>query len=245
MEKPLTVKDLTVSIDGKIILEKVNFCVKKSGLYTIIGPNGGGKTTLVKAILNLIKPESGEIKIFGLSNQKYLRIYTVGYLPQRLSAQRFFPIKVYDVVKMGLRERDTGEEELIDDALKKVGMSDFKNAFFSELSGGQQQRVLIARAIVSRPKLLILDEPTTGLDTRSQQMFYTMVKSFVDNDMTVLMVSHDIGFVMDFSDGVFCINQKMLEHDLCENSLISREFFEKLYGYKVKPIIHDHGDKDD
>ncbi len=243
---PLQIQDLTVSIDEKIILKDVNLSIEQKGLYTVVGPNGGGKTTLVKSILNLIKPLKGEIKIFGMPNDRYLEKEVIGYLPQRSPARENFPIKVKDVVRMGaLRCKEKNVEKIVAQALEKVGMIDFSEKVFSQLSIGQQQKVLIARAVVCKPKFLILDEPTTGLDVDSQKAFYEMIKRFVDENMTVLMVTHDIGFVIDFSDGVFCINQTMLSHKICDNFQISREFFDKLYGYGVRPIVHRHGETDD
>lgn len=243
---PLQVEDVTVSIDGRIILQDVSFSIEHAGLYTIVGPNGGGKTTIVKSILNLIRPVKGYIRIFGLPNDRYLEKEIVGYLPQRSPTREDFPIRVRDVVKMGtLKYKEKQVNKIITEALEKVEMIDFIDEVFSQLSIGQQQRVLIARAVVCKPKLLILDEPTTGLDVGSQKTFYKMIKNFVDAGMTVLMVTHDIGFVADFSDGVFCVNQTILSHQICENSHLSREFFDKLYGYGVRPIIHKHGEAND
>lgn len=239
--KPLRVENLTVALNGQEVLKNVSFSIEKEGLYVIVGPNGGGKTTLVKTILNLLKPAHGSIYIFDQPNQEYLRNNVVGYLPQRASFKRDFPIRVYDVVKMGLREKSNCREHVLA-ALEKVGMGQFSQANFSTLSGGQQQRVLIARAIVSRPKLLIMDEPTTGLDYESQSEFYSLIKSFVEEGTTVLMVTHDVGFAMDFSDQIFCINRTLVCHVSSQEKFSMDSFLVKLYGYGVKPLKHGHGE---
>ncbi|KAF2958655.1 hypothetical protein AS159_02935 [Thermotoga sp. Ku-13t] len=241
--EPLRVENLTVVLNGQEILKDVSFSIKKEGLYVIVGPNGGGKTTLVKTIMNLLSPTRGSVYIFGKPNYEYLRENVVGYLPQKANFRRFFPIRVYDVVRIGLREKKN-EKELIMWALKKIGMQEFVHANFSTLSGGQQQRILIARAIVSRPKLLVLDEPVTGLDYQSQNEFYSLLKSFVEEGTTVLMVTHDVGFAMDFSDQIFCINGKLVCHVSPEEKLPMDYFLLKLYGYSVKPLTHRHGEEE-
>jgi len=239
--EPLRVENVTVVLNGQEVIKDVSFSIKKEGLYVIVGPNGGGKTTLVKTIMNLLKPSSGSIHIFDQPNHEYLQRNVVGYLPQRSSFRRSFPIRVYDVVKMGLRE-GKNEKDLVLAALEKVGMRRFSQANFSTLSGGQQQRVLIARAIVSHPKLLVLDEPVTGLDYESQNEFYLLIKSLVQDGTTVLIVTHDVGFAMDFSDQIFCINRTLVCHVSAQEKFSMDSFLVNLYGYGVKPLTHRHGE---
>jgi zinc transport system ATP-binding protein len=239
--EPLRVENVTVVLNGQEVIKDVSFSIKKEGLYVVVGPNGGGKTTLVRTIMNLLKPARGSVYIFDQPNYEYLQRNVVGYLPQRSSFRRFFPIRVYDVVKMGLREAKN-ERDLIMTALEKVGMRQFSQVNFSTLSGGQQQRVLIARAIVSQPKLLVLDEPVTGLDYESQNEFYLLIKSFVEDGTTVLMVTHDVGFAMDFSDQIFCINRTFVCHISSQDKFSMDSFLVKLYGYGVKPLTHGHGE---
>ncbi len=237
----LRVENVTVVLNGQEVIKDVSFSIKKEGLYVIVGPNGGGKTTLVRTIMNLLKPARGSVYIFDQPNYEYLQRNVVGYLPQRSSFRRFFPIRVYDVVKMGLREAKN-ERDLIMTALEKVGMRQFSQVNFSTLSGGQQQRVFIARAIVSQPKLLVLDEPVTGLDYESQNEFYLLIKSFVEDGTTVLMVTHDVGFAMDFSDQIFCINRTLVCHISSQDKFSMDSFLVKLYSYGVKPLTHGHGE---
>jgi len=239
--EPLRVENVTVVLNGQEVIKDVSFSIKKEGLYVIVGPNGGGKTTLVRTIMNLLKPARGSVYIFDQPNYEYLQRNVVGYLPQRSSFRRFFPIRVYDVVKMGLREAKN-ERDLIMTALEKVGMRQFSQVNFSTLSGGQQQRVFIARSIVSQPKLLVLDEPVTGLDYESQNEFYLLIKSFVEDGTTVLMVTHDVGFAMDFSDQIFCINRTLVCHISSQDKFSMDSFLVKLYSYGVKPLTHGHGE---
>jgi len=189
-ETCLEVESLTVRLANRVVLENINFCLSRGKFYTIIGPNGGGKTTLIKSILGLVKPVSGSIYIFGVRSEDYLREKTVGYVPQRSSSTRF-PMKVVDVVRMGLIKglSSKWKKEVLE-SLESVGMQRYIDEPIYELSGGQQQRVMIARAIVSKPELLMLDEPTVGLDIDSQKSFYELIKKLVEDlNITVIMAS--------------------------------------------------------
>jgi zinc transport system ATP-binding protein len=242
----LEIKDLNVYFGNKKILNNINLSLEGRGIYSIVGPNGGGKTTLIKTILNLINKESGEIKIFGQSNEKYLKENYVGYLPQNAQSFKKFPIKIIDIVLMGLI-KEKGmigfSKNKIDKAmraLKIVNIENLYNKLIYQVSGGQRQRAMIARAIVGEPKLLILDEPTTGLDVTSQKNFYEILKRLKEEmGMTIVMVTHDIGFVNSYTDRVICINQsiKAKNHNL---ECLSEPFSTKFYGYSIKMIEHNH-----
>ena len=240
----LKVKNLFVKYGEVTVLENVNFSVRKGTFTTIVGPNGGGKTTLIKAILGLIKPVKGEIYIFGLPPNEYLKKRTVGYVPQGVQERHNVPMTVEDVVFMGIRKgylEPKGKfKDQVNRALEVVGMLDKKKKLIKELSGGERQRVMIARAIVSQPELLIMDEPTVGLDVESQRNFYDLVRKLKEDLMiTVLMVTHDVGFVSEYSDSILCINRRLVRH--AENvEELPREFFEKLYGFAVRPVLHKH-----
>ncbi len=242
----LKVKNLNVLLSNKKVLENINFCIEGNKIYSIVGPNGGGKTTLIKAILNLVEKASGSITIFGKSNIDYMKEECIGYLPQNAQNFKKFPIKVIDMVLMGLiREKklfgyskSTYLKAI--DALKMVNMEKYKDRLIYQLSGGQRQRVMIARAVAGKPKLLILDEPTTGLDAMSQKEFFELLHKFKKElKMTILMVTHDIGFVNAYTDEVICINRniKSTKHDLkCLSELSNNH----LYNYDIKVIKHDH-----
>ncbi len=239
----LEVEKLTVRYGDVVALENVSFKLEKGKFFTIVGPNGGGKSTLIKTIVGIIDDYEGFIRIFGKSRDDYLKEKMIGYVPQMVGFEKF-PMSVLDVVLMGLfRERKIRfKKEHIEralNALEMVKMADYKDRLIHQLSGGQRQRVMIARAIVSNPEILMMDEPTVGLDVKSQAAFYELVKSFKDMGMTVLMVTHDVGFVSEYSDGILCINRKLVVHakDVSE---LPKSFFTKLYGYPVKTVIHDH-----
>ncbi len=239
-EMCLEVESLTVRLANRVVLENINFCLNRGKFYTIIGPNGGGKTTLIKSILGLVKPVSGSIYIFGVRSEDYLREKTVGYVPQRSSSTRF-PMKVVDVVRMGLIKglSSKWKKEVLE-SLESVGMQHYIDEPIYELSGGQQQRVMIARAIVSKPELLMLDEPTVGLDIDSQKSFYELIKKLVEDlNITVIMATHDIGFVAEYSHGVLCINRRLVVHESCGFEK-EKAFFNRLYGFNVKPVVHNH-----
>ena len=242
----LEIKDLNVYFGNKKILNNINLSLEERGIYSIVGPNGGGKTTLIKTILNLISKESGEIKIFGQSNEKYIKENYVGYLPQNAQSFKKYPIKIIDIVLMGLI-KEKGiigfSKTKIDRAmraLKVVNIESLCNKLIYQVSGGQRQRAMIARAIVGEPKLLILDEPTTGLDVSSQKNFYEILRRLKEEmGMTIIMVTHDIGFVNSYTDRVICINHsiKAKNHNL---ECLSEPFSTKFYGYSIKMIEHNH-----
>ncbi len=239
----LEVRGLTARYGEIVAIKDVSFFLEKGKFYTIVGPNGGGKSTLVKTIVGIIDDYEGEIKIFGKSRDEYIRERLIGYVPQ-MSGMRKFPIKVIDVVLMGLF-RDKGfrfkpkHYSKAMRTLESLGLDGFESRLIHELSGGQRQRVMIARAIVSDPEILIMDEPTVGLDSESQAKFYSLVREFKESGMTVIVVTHDVGFVSEYSDGILCINKKLVVHATDVSELPER-FFTKLYGYGVKTVLHHH-----
>ncbi len=239
----LEVKNLTVRYGDIVAIKDVTFSLEKGKFYTIVGPNGGGKSTLVKTIVGITDDYEGKITIFGKDRDEYLKEKLIGYVPQ-MSGVSKFPIKVIDVVLMGLfRERKfrfkREHYEKARKVLESLGMENFESRLIHELSGGQRQRVMIARALVSDPEILIMDEPTVGLDRESQSKFYDLVRKLKNSGITVIVVTHDVGFVSEYSDGILCVNKKLIAHaeDISE---LPERFFTKLYGYGVKTVIHDH-----
>ena len=233
-------RQVSFSYNGMVILENVNLTVKKYDLTSIVGPNGGGKTTFLKLMLGLLKPTSGEIKIFGENPQNVRN--RIGYMPQYMNFDSRFPITVLETVLMGRLERrwggpySKGDKQKALMALEKVGLGEVSKKLFSELSGGQRQRVLIARAIVGEPELLLLDEPTANIDALVEAKLFEFLGE-LNKNMTILMVSHDLGFVSDIVKHVICVNKKVQLHPTSE---ITHDLINRLYGEEVRIIRHDH-----
>lgn len=237
----IKIENLYVEINGNLILEDVSFEVKKGEIVAVVGPNGGGKTTLVKVILGFVQPTKGKVLIEGKSPKDYVKSGKVGYLPQKSSYDRDFPVSVFDVVMFGLINTSLPykeKEKKVLEYLNYVGMQQYKDYPFGKLSGGQQQRVMIARAIISQPELLILDEPSTGIDVVAQENFYEFIKKInKEIGITVIMVTHDIGAIGSFVDKVVGLNRRL--HYLGDfKEFLQKEALDKLYGSEVKLLIH-------
>jgi len=212
---------LSYNYSGTLVLDNISFSINEGDLLGIIGPNGAGKTTLFNCMLGLLNDYRGIIKMFGEdikdNNNKFKRI---GYVPQRKVIEQNFPATVEEIVSLGLANNKVSIEK-ISAALKMVGMFQQKDRRISELSGGQQQRVLIAKAIVDDPKLLVLDEPATGIDLETQNKFYALIKKLNhEKRITIILASHDLDAVNKLADNVACINRSMFFHGE------THEFFE-------------------
>lgn len=234
MEKPLVqISDLAVAYQGNIVLDHVSFNINEKDFIGIIGPNGGGKTTLVKVILGLLKPLHGSIRhSLGRSD--------VGYLPQGSQLDEHFPITVREVVGSGLEQGlkmgrgiRTGRKGKIDAVLDKVGMRALHARPIGELSGGELQRTMLARAIISSPRLLILDEPDTHVDNRFEMELYGLLQE-LNEKMTILLVSHDIGTISPYIKTIACVNRNLHYHTSNE---ISEEQL-KVYNCPIEIITH-------
>jgi len=239
----LDIQDLYVEINGKTILENINLKIFQGEIVAIVGPNGGGKTTLIKTILGLIKPTEGQIKVFGLKPVEAVKKHLIGYVPQRINLKRESCLSSLDVVLLGMWFMKLPKVEKIKRAIQSLEYMEvehLKDRKFAELSGGQQQRVNIARAIAGEPKLLLLDEPTTGIDFAGQQTFYSLIKKLRDEKgFTVLMVSHDVGVVWKYADKAVCINKKLHYHGE-PGAILKPEILKKVYGTEVFPLFHQH-----
>jgi zinc transport system ATP-binding protein len=221
----LEVKNLSVKLDGKEIIKNINFSLNEGEILLVIGPNGGGKTTLLKAILKII-PYSGEIYI---KNN-----YKIGYLPQNIDNISKIPIVVFEMFKFFT---DAKKEEIYE-VLEFFNLTHYKNELFKNLSGGLKQRVLIALSILTNSKILLLDEPTNNLDLSAQNEFYNLIKKLKEEyRISMIIVSHDIGIVNAIADNVLCLNRVMFYHG--KPNLTEKELCE-LYGNEVKLIIHAH-----
>lgn len=239
MENVIELKDVWVNYEDTTILESVNLVVRNHDFLAIMGPNGGGKSTLLKVILGLIKPGKGSVKLLGGAPRK-TRKY-VGYVSQHITSNLDFPISVQDVVLMGrishagpFKRYSKKDRQAAYDALKKVDMLEYKDRQINELSGGQKQRVFIARALVNDPRLLMLDEPSTGIDTQRQKEFYELLNKLKE-EIAIVMITHDLGAVSVHIDKIACLNKKLHYHD--SNKLHAPDL-EAVYGCPVDLIAH-------
>jgi zinc transport system ATP-binding protein len=229
------------------VLDKVSFSIAQGDFLAILGPNGSGKTTLVKIILGLIRPVRGSIDLMGRPVEEFKAWSKIGYVPQKAShIDPFFPATVREIVAMGLlsgrppaAHRKKEEEQAITLALERVGMAAFKSRPIGDLSGGQQQRIIIARAIVNAPELLILDEPTAGVDAATQEMFYEMLHHLNEvQRITIILVTHDIGIVTKHVNKVACLNQRLVYHGTHTDFCRSEEFKTMLAAGHLVSHIH-------
>ncbi len=221
MSVVIEIKNLSFSYHKQKILENINLTVKEKDFLAIIGPNGGGKSTLLKLILGIYPVKEGTIRTFGEVPKKNLS--KIGYAPQNTNVNTDFPIKVIEVVLMGhigtkkpLFGYAKEETMCAMGALAQVGMEKFANVKIGELSGGQRQRVMIARALCAHPQILILDEPTSSIDIDGQKQIYELLKE-LNNYITIIVVSHDISVIMKYANSVVHINKKLTHHDTSTN----------------------------
>ena len=212
----LKIENLYFHYHSQKVLENISFELNSKDFLAIIGPNGGGKTTLVKLILGLLNPKKGSIKIFGKTPKE--SISSITYVPQYTNTNSDFPIRVLDVVLMGcLKKGVLGRYEKEDyikakEALKQVGMSEFENSKLSRLSGGQRQRVFIARALCVDAKMILLDEPTASIDIEGQKHIFELLQ-LINKKMSVIVVSHDINVVLGYATKIAHINKTIYMHD--------------------------------
>ena len=241
------VKNLNFGVRGQKILTDISFEIFNGEYVAIIGPNGGGKTTLVRMLLGLDKPTSGIIKIFGKNIKDFKEWHKIGYVPQRASLiDTSFPATVLDIVSMGriakrkfFSSATKEDTDIVKDAMTKMDICDLKDKMVGTLSGGQRQRVMIARALASKPEILILDEPNTGVDAKSQRNFYLLLKKLnKEEGITIVFITHDIGVIADDIGRLFTINQKAI---ICNDpkKAMSCEDMSKLYGIDAH-LIHNH-----
>ncbi len=221
-EKIIILRNVFAGYDGKNVIEDVNLEVEKNDFLGVIGPNGGGKTTVLKLIAGVLKPYAGQVIVFGKDPLKFTNEdrRRIGYVRQETHIDTSFPVNVLDTVLMGLYSqigpgKRPGKRhiEKAKEALLKVGMADFAQNHIGALSGGQKQRVFVARGLVNEPELMILDEPTTGVDARHQAAFYEMLEGLKKGlNLTIIMVSHDISMIADEVNKISCVNRRIHVH---------------------------------
>ena len=233
----IEIENLNFSYNGQRVLRDVNLSVKPGDFMAMIGPNGGGKTTLLKLMLGLLAAESGTIRILGKTPQA--ASHRVGYVPQDIHINNNFPVSALDVVLMGKLKPGKGPSRhshqdriAAVQALEQVEMDKYRGRRISELSGGQIQRVLVARALVTEPELLFLDEPTTSIDTKGQNEFYLLLKSLNDK-ITIIIVSHDLMVISRFVKSVACVNKRLHYHGDAE---LTGEMIEMMYHCTAEEI---------
>ncbi|UFH60314.1 metal ABC transporter ATP-binding protein [Sulfurovum mangrovi] len=214
----IDVTNVSFSYEKELILEEINLSVQKEDFLAIIGPNGGGKSTLLKVILGILNPKKGTVKVLGKEPSKNLS--HIGYVPQNTNVNTDFPIKVIEVVMMGHvgGKRPLfgyGKEEIscAMGALAQVGMEAYADQKIGSLSGGQRQRVMIARALCAHPSILILDEPTASIDVAGQRDIYELLK-LLAKSVTIIVVSHDISVILEYANKVAHINKTLSYHDI-------------------------------
>jgi zinc transport system ATP-binding protein len=236
----IRIRNLSFAYEQIQVLCNVHLDIWPADSICIVGPNGGGKTTLIKLILGLLSPDQGTIRIFDLKPEEArLRI---GYVPQYANYDPHFPISVRDVVLMGrlggsLRGKySSTDRELALAALEKTGLADLAGRSFASISGGQRQRTLIARALASGGEILILDEPTANIDHESEVRFFDLLQE-LNQHKTILMVTHEVGFAARFFKRIACVNRQVIIHPTSE---LTGRLIQDMYGGDLQMIRHDH-----
>lgn len=224
------IKNVWFAYNGQTVLEGVSLDIRQGDFIALIGPNGGGKTTLLKLMLGLLKPDQGSIRVLGDPTEK--ASHHIGYVSQDVHINRRFPITAIDVVLMGKLEpakrwgrSSTQNRQEALDALERMEIEAFADSKIDELSGGQRQRVFIARALVTQPKVLFLDEPTASIDAKGQAEFYRLLKE-LNKYISILVVSHDLVAISTYVKSVACINKRLHHHHQAE---ITGEMLEEMY----------------
>lgn len=236
----ISFQDVDFSYNSEPILKDVNLEIHPGEFVSVIGPNGGGKTSLLLLALGMLRPNRGTVQVFGRAPERERS--RLSYVPQFTRFDPLFPVTVYDVVQMGRLGRFwTGpyrkeDREAALTALEQVGLVELRRRSFSELSGGQRQRVLIARALATEPEVLLLDEPTANVDRLATDKLYELLVE-LNQRLTVVLVSHDLGIVSRFVSSVVCVNKTVFTHPVSE---LTGEMIRDLYGGEIALVRHDH-----
>jgi zinc transport system ATP-binding protein len=238
-QEAITIRHMWAGYEHEQVLEDINLTVFKGDFIGLIGPNGGGKTTLLKVLLGLLSPTRGEIKIFNMPVREG-RQY-IGYVPQVVAFDQEFPISVWDVTRMGrlgkrrLLQRYTADDDaIVGETLRQVEMFSLRHKPIGELSGGQRQRVYIARALVAQPQILLLDEPTSSIDPQVSIGIYELLRS-LNASITIVLISHDMGAISSYVKTVGCLNRRLFYHDGPE---ITPDMLELAYQCPIDLIAH-------
>jgi len=235
----ITLENVSFSYGGPVVLEQVNLTMERGEFLGLVGPNGGGKSTLLKIILGLLEPAAGHVTVLG--HRPVEARQAIGYVPQFATFPRYFPVSVEETVLLGRLGKTRSiigygkaDKAAARRAMTETEIEDLHKRPIDALSGGQVQRVLIARALVSEPEILILDEPTSNIDMRAETDIFDLLKT-LNTRMTIVVVSHDIGFISQYVSRIACLNRTLLCHS---SSPITGEVIEQLYGAPVQMIHH-------
>ena len=244
--KAIEIRGLSVRLNGKEVLHDISLVLEEGRFLGIVGPNGGGKTTFLRAVLGLVRAASGKILVLGKDPEELLKSGDIfGYLPQLSKVSPDFPVRVIDLVLMGrygkiglMKWPGEHDRNKALEYLSVMGIEDLYNMPFSELSGGQQQRASIARALAGEPKILVLDEPNTGMDVIGQEDFYHLLKGLQKRfHITILMASHDIGAITSYVDEIACLNNTV-HYQGTPVGALSEAVLTNLYGKNVDLLMH-------
>ncbi|WP_459188018.1 metal ABC transporter ATP-binding protein [Parabacteroides sp. APC149_11_2_Y6] len=239
MDKLIEIQNVTAAYGNKTVLHDISLNVYKDDFLGIIGPNGGGKTTLLKVILGLLAPTSGSIRFYW--NGENVPSLKIGYLPQLNNIDKKFPISVRDVITSGLasekprfRSFTSQQKARVEEVIGQMGLEDLSTRAIGELSGGQLQRVLLGRSIVSQPQVLILDEPNSYVDKRFESRFYQLLEE-INKESAIILVSHDIGTVLAMVKNIACVNETLHYHP---GANVSEEWLGEKYACPIELVGH-------
>jgi zinc transport system ATP-binding protein len=244
----IEVKNVSFYYGDVPVLTNLSFAVQSGDYVGVIGPNGGGKTTLIKLLLGLLSPKEGSITMLGQSFDSLSDRHLIGYVPQRLAQSAVeFPATVQEVVESGRtpqlgfwRRFSAADHQAVQAAMAHADVSALKGRRLAQLSGGERQRVFIARALAAKPRLLILDEPTVGVDVATQEKFFALLKELnTKHGITIIFVTHDIDVIAQEATSVLCLNHGLVCYG-APSDFIKEEYMEKLYGKTMKFVLHHH-----
>jgi len=243
------IKRMSFRYEDRVVLKNINMTVKKGEFFGLIGPNGSGKSTLLKIILGLLPIQEGELYLFGKPLKQFKDWDKIGYVSQKANSfNTGFPATVFEVVSMGLygkkglfKRLNKEDKKKIHQAIKTAGLSDLEERNIGKLSGGQQQRTFIARALVKNPQLLILDEPTVGIDADSTKQFYRLLEKLnKEMGISIILVSHDIGVVTKQVSRLACLNKQLFFHGSPDEFEEAKDILQKTYGVDMGLVTHHH-----
>ncbi|GMT48795.1 MAG: zinc ABC transporter ATP-binding protein [bacterium] len=237
-QNAIEITSLTVAYQEQPVLWDINLNIPKGVIHGIIGPNGAGKSTLIKAILGIVRPIAGQIRVFGDEYKKQRK--RVAYVPQRTSVDWDFPSNVLDVVLMGsyghvgwVRRPGKKEKKMAIEALDKLGLMDLAHRQISELSGGQQQRTFLARSLVQKPDIYLMDEPFAGIDAKTEKTIISFMKELKDQEKTLIVVHHDLQTVKEYFDWLTLLNTSIIAHGPTQE-VFSDGNIEQAYGGQIQ-----------